>query len=289
MLFKDHIEIVTDAGVTLHLGWDYDTPYFIDPLNGVDVDLQTAQGINQTGTTVERQSVSGVSRTLSVVFWGEHKLENSEFFTRNLPYFTKGTLYFGDKYFTRFVVQKTPYFSSYTPDPRCSLMLYSPKPFWYDMNAVAGTLNGFLPAFRFPVNYSQTHRFGVRANVGWVNVYNPGALAVPFTATLKCDADVVNPHIHSVLTGQNIGLQTTLVRGDVVEIYRTTTDKLAVKRTRDGVEENIFSALDEDSDLFELAAGDNLLKTEADSGADNLQATFRFYPMVSGIIPEVMS
>ena len=34
-----------------------------------------------------------------------------------MPYFTKGTLYFGDHYFTRFVLQKTPYFSSYTPQP----------------------------------------------------------------------------------------------------------------------------------------------------------------------------
>ncbi len=70
MLFKDHLKLVTDAGAVLHLGWNYNAPYNLDPLNGVDVDIQTAQGINQTGTTVERQSVAGVSRTLSVVFWG---------------------------------------------------------------------------------------------------------------------------------------------------------------------------------------------------------------------------
>ena len=59
MFFKDHLKIVTDAGAVLHLGWDYNAPYNLDPLNGVDVDIQTAQGINQTGTTVERQSVAG--------------------------------------------------------------------------------------------------------------------------------------------------------------------------------------------------------------------------------------
>lgn len=119
MLFKDHLKIVTDAGAVLHLGWDYDMPYFLDPLNGTDVDLQTAQGINQTGTTVERQSVSGVSRTLDVTFWGAHKLENANFFTRCLPYFTKGTLYFGDRYFARFALQKTPYFPA-TPRTRAA-------------------------------------------------------------------------------------------------------------------------------------------------------------------------
>ena len=136
MLFKDHLKLVTDAGAVLHLGWDYDTPYSLDPLNGVDVDIQTAQGINQTGTTVERQSVAGVSRTLSVVFWGSHALDNARNFARKLPYYTTGTMYFEDAYFTRFVVQKTPYFSSYT-EPRCELMLYSPKPYWYGLTATA--------------------------------------------------------------------------------------------------------------------------------------------------------
>ena len=46
MLFKDHLKLVTDAGAVLHLGWDYNAPYNLDPLNGVDVDIQTAQGIN---------------------------------------------------------------------------------------------------------------------------------------------------------------------------------------------------------------------------------------------------
>ena len=45
MLFKDHLKIVTDAGAVLHLGWDYNAPYWLDPLNGVDVDLKTAQGV----------------------------------------------------------------------------------------------------------------------------------------------------------------------------------------------------------------------------------------------------
>ena len=91
------------------------------------------------------------------------------------------------------------------------------------------------------------------------------------------------------VTGERIGFDTTLNKGDVLEIYRTTTDKLAVKRTEDGTEENIFSLLDEDSDLLELAPGDNLLKATADSGETSLQVTVRFYPMVSGILPEVIS
>ena len=285
MLFKDHLKIVTDASAVLHLGWDYQAPYWLDPLNGVDVDLQTAQGINQIGTAVERQSVSGVSRTLSVVFWGGKALETAKLFTRSLPYFTTGTLYFSDRYFARFVVQKTPYFSSYTPDPRCSLMLYCPKPYWYDLTAVSAVLGGYQPAFRFPVCYD-SHRYSIRQDGEAAVLRNTGSLPVPFTATLRCSMQVQHPKVVDLHTGAFIGFDLTLVPGDTLEIYRSTTDRLACALTHEGVTTNCAYALDEDSTLTELQPGDNVLSMQAESGASYLQAAVSFYPMEAGILPE---
>ena len=231
MLFKDHLKIVTDAGAVLHLGWDYDAPYFLDPLNGVDVDLQTAQGINQIGATVEGQSVSGVSRTLDVVFWGAYALDNARAFSKKMPYFTKGTLYFGDHYFTRFVLQKTPYFSSYTPQPRCSLMLYSEKPFWYDLNAVSSVLGGYEKAFRFPVCYD-SHIYGIKRDGTAAVLRNEGSLPVPFTATLRCDMPVTHPKVVDLQTGAFIGFDLTLQPDETLEIYRSTSSPARLRAVR---------------------------------------------------------
>ena len=285
MLFKDHLKLVTDAGAVLHLGWDYDAPYNLDPLNGVDVDLQTAQGINQTGTTVERQRVGGVSRTLDVVFWGAYALDNARDFSKKLPYFTKGTLYFGAHYFTRFVLQKTPYFSSYTPQPRCSLMLYSEKPFWYDLNAVSSVLGGYEKAFCFPVCYD-SHIYGIKRDGTAAVLRNVGCMPVPFTATLRCDMPVTHPKVVDLQTGAFIGFDLTLQPGDTLDIYRSTTDRLACTLTREGKTENIFAKLDEDGTLTELQPGDNVLSMQADSGAGYLQASVSFYPMEAGPLPQ---
>ena len=206
-----------------------------------------------------------------------------------LTYKTAGTLYFGDKWFCRFVVSKTPYTVQLHGFVRLEMMLFCPKPFWYSLTAASYTLGGYTAAFRFPVNYAQPHRFGIRQPNTFVNCRNTGALPVPFTATLRTDASVVNPCILNVITGERIRILTTLTQEQTIEIYRTTTDQLAVKRTEHQVEENIFALLDEDSDLVELAPGDNPLKTEADSNVDNLQATVTFYPMYSGILPEVIA
>ena len=58
----------------------------------------------------------------------------------------------------------------------------------------------------------------------------------------------------------------TLQPGTVLEIYRSTTDRLACTLMREGKTKNCFSALDEDSTLTELQPGDNVLSMQADSG-----------------------
>lgn len=256
---KDHLRLVTDAGASLDLGWDYGIPYQIDNLSGVDVTLKTAQGVNQQGVTVEGQSVEGVAHEVIADFWGPDGEAQADRFLQLLPFFTSGTAYFGDKYFSRFFLQKTPYTVQLHPYPRLD----------------------------FPLCYD-SHRYSEWRQSYFLNVRNPGALPVPFTAKLRSSGIVVNPAIRNSTTGEHIGFDTTLNKGDVLEIYRTTTDRLAVKLISGGVETNAFALLDEDSDLMELHPGDNVLTADAASGREGLQASISFYPMVVGILPEVL-
>ena len=87
-------------------------------------------------------------------------------------------------------------------------------------------------------------------------------------------------------TGAFIGFDLTLQPDETLEIYRSTSDRLACTLTRAGVTENIFSKLDEDSTLTELQPGDNVLSMQAENGSGYLQASVSFYPMEAGILPE---
>lgn len=124
---KDHLQLVTDAGATLDIGWAYGTPYSLDPINGVDVDVQTAQGVNQVGVSVERQSVAGVSRELIIHCHSSHGDADAELLLEKLPYFTSGTMYFEDKYFCRFVLSKTPLHKEHPPLPGVGLHALLPE------------------------------------------------------------------------------------------------------------------------------------------------------------------
>ncbi len=166
-------------------------------------------------------------------------------------------------------------------------MLYRPKPYWYSLESQNAVMGGFVPQFRFPLCYD-SHQYSEWRQSYFLNVRNPGALPVPFTAKLLSSGIVVNPAIRNSTTGEHIGFDTTLNKGDVLEIYRTTTDRLAVKLISGGVETNAFALLDEDSDLMELHPGDNVLTADAASGKEGLQASISFYPMSAGILPEAM-
>lgn len=95
-----------------------------------------------------------------------------------LPFFTSGTAYFGDKYFSRFVLQKTPYTVQLHPYPRLDFMLYRPKPYWYSLEGQSAVMGGFVPQFRFPVCYD-SHRYSEWRQSYFLNVKNPGRCQSP--------------------------------------------------------------------------------------------------------------
>ena len=165
-------------------------------------------------------------------------------------------------------------------------MLYTPKPFWYDLTAVSSVLGGYEKAFCFPVCYD-SHIYGIRQDGTMAVLRNDGSLPVPFTATLSCTVTpVVHPKVVDLRTGAYIGFDLTLQPDDTLEIYRSTSDRLAVALTHEGITTNCFAALDEDSTLTELQPGDNVLSLQAESGASYLRASVSFYPMEAGILPE---
>lgn len=186
---NDKLVLRTDEEEFLYAGWDYGAPYSLDPLNGVSVDLKTAQSVNQIGSTVEQQSVAGVYRELIIDFWGTDGEAQAKKFLDALPYFTKGTMYIGDKWFCRFVLSKTPYTKQLEPYPRLDIMLYCEKPFWYDLNQQSYLLGGL--GFSFPANYS-VHQYRSKTNES-TNCKNLGSLPVGFTATLSCSETVKIP------------------------------------------------------------------------------------------------
>lgn len=288
---NDKLQLTTDAGATIMLGWDYGLPYYIEGLSGVAVEMRTSQGANQQGVTLDGQSVGGVSRAVYGDIWlpeGAQADAAARRLLQTLPALTTGTMYFVDKYFARFAVEQTPAITNINGMLHWELTLFSPEPYWYAVDSKTWQLGGYAPAFSFPVNYAQPHQFGISQESYFVVANNPGAVAVPFSLRFGCTATVENPGIILATSGAYLRVLTTMEPGDVIEIYQSTAGIPAATLTRDGVQTNIFYLVDEQSTLFSLAAGDNVLRPLADTGLDGLQVGVSIYPAHMGVIPDAI-
>ena len=97
----------------------------------------------------------------------------------------------------------------------------------------------------------------------FINIRNGGQVACPFTATLNAKGPVVNPRLVNAITGEFLQLNRTMAAGERVTI-QITHDLTYVTSTIDG---DIRGDLELESTLSSMAVGDNLIKTEADTGA----------------------
>lgn len=274
-------KIVTDAGKTFSFGYAHGVLFDISPLSGADVDIAASQGFRQVGETVEGQSVGGIRRTIRGVVLNDATARRM---ISALPVFTTGRLYFGEKYFCNIVLQKTPSVSVLKNGKiPFTMQVYCDTPFWMEDNLKNYILNGYTSAFSFPVNYD-SHVFGTRASGNFTNCINTGDVEAPFVCEFTAIDEVSGYGIINVVTLEELRFDDTLFPGDVVRVYQEN-GRVRVQKTSDGVTSNALGLLSEDSTLFNLLPGDNVLKVVADNNEESLQVSLSYMPVFMGVLP----
>lgn len=117
------------SGQSFSFGYKAGVLYSIDPIGDLPVELETSQGYQQVGATVESRSISGVTRTIT-----GRILRNTAYLKRQLrDIFTPGAtgrLTVAGKYYCDAEVQRCPAISAANLWPTFSFQLYCPNPYW---------------------------------------------------------------------------------------------------------------------------------------------------------------
>lgn len=276
-----NVRYESDLGESFDFGYDYGVIFDLDPLGGLDVNVSTSQGYAQIGNTVESQSVAGVVRQLK----GRIIRNVSTLRARMAEIFapmTSGTLIFNSKYSSWCVVKMTPTFQAGSKWPRFELQVYSPSPYWYSIDALAQANSQISKEFQFPVNYGTPHRFGTTVISPDFVVVNRGVDTYEFSITIRTTGETVNPSILNKVTGEFIGLNTTINSDETYKIYRKN-GRLYVEKTIQGRTTDAFDVFDDDSTLFTMRHGDNDLRVQADSGATELYVSIDLHEAIPGV------
>lgn len=110
--------------------------------------------------------------------------------------------------------------------------------------------------FRLPATLEKA--FGTLRGVSHVLAVNGGDSAVPFTAELSPMDTVTSFSLHNLTTGQKLTLAHSFTVGDVICVS-THRDSLQVKLIRGEREYNLTGYATNDSELFLLACGENVI------------------------------
>ncbi len=247
--------------------------------DGMEITLGKSQGFSQVGETIETQSVAGRPINVTGQLYGNIvSLKNT---LRNVcAPLSSGRLIFNKTHYIRVCVKAAPTFSAVKNNGLFAMQFYAPYPYFKAFEEKSFQLGGVTKQFRFPVNYSQPHRFGTRGGNRYTNIINAGDVSVPFRLELHSTGISTNPTVTNLNTFDYLKLNGQLNAGDMAVIYRDDNNVLRAELTSGGATSDIISWIEDDSSLFELASGDNLIQANDDEGSAGLYASITFSPAV---------
>lgn len=273
----------TSDGQSFAFGYAAGVLWSCDPLGDLPVDLETSQGYQQVGATVESRSISGVTRTIT-----GRILRNADYCKRQLrdifaPSVT-GRLTVAGKYYCDAEVQRCPAISAALRWPTFSFQLYCPNPYWHSVTETLAATIKVTPVFRLPACYT-SHQYGIREQASYIRILNDGLDTQNWKLSLTARGDVVNPGVINPETGESLRFVTTLQDGDELQVYRKN-GQLRVGQVIDGKNYDVFAVLDESSDLWTVYHGAQAWQRTADSGDSWLFLSLTMHAAFTTIITE---
>ena len=270
----------SDNGLTFVFGKNGGNVFDMDLGSGVSVDIGTSQGFSQIGETVETLAVNGRPITVTGVLFRD--IDNQKRNMRKIfAPFVAGKLIFEDGHYTRVYVQDPPSFSPVKQDGRFTMLLFAPFPYFYGQNEESVQIGSIVPMFRFPVNYAEPHSFGKLSEGRFSTIYNDSDVKVPYGFQITVNGTSTNPTVTNLLTFEFLKINGTFNAGDVINVYRDENNVLVANMTdNNGNVADIVSMIDDDSTLYELAVGDNLISINDDEGGVGMSAKVSFKSVV---------
>lgn len=243
----------------------------------VEMTLGKSQGFSQIGETVETVTAGGRIIDVTGRLYG-NIVERKNALRNVCAPFATGRLVFQKTHYIRVHVKSPPTFSEVKNNGLFKMQFYAPFPYFSTFSENHTLIGGIIPSFRFPVNYSKPHRFGTRSSERYTNIINTGDIRVPFRLILRSEGVSTNPIVTNLTTFDFLKINGTLNAGEYITIYRDDSNVLRAELTKGNVVTDVIDLVDDDSSLFELESGDNLISANDDQGGAGLIVSFAFNP-----------
>lgn len=277
-----NIKFVKDNGDVFLLGKDNNIVFDVDGLSGINIDLGKSQGFSQVGESVDTQSVGGKTLKIKGVIFKDLANTKKAMIKAFSP-FISGKLVFEDKYYLYVYVKESPTVAPTKKGGAFMLAVFAPFPFFKEIAESTFYIGTITPSFSFPVNYETPHSFGRKSEARYINVVNDGDLKTAYRIDLTTEATSKNITLTNLNTFEFLKLNGTLNAGEKISVYRDENNQLKAELINGSETTDILSWIDEESTLYELNVGDNLILASDDDGGANLTAQLTFNSVIGGV------
>lgn len=243
----------------------------------VDITLGTSQGFSQIGETVETMSAGGRAIDVTGKLLG-NIVERKNALRNVCAPFATGRLVFQGTHYIRVYVKSPPSFSAVRNNGLFKMQFYAPFPYFSAFAENHNLIGGILANFRLPVNYSKPHRFGTRSSDRYTNIVNSGDIRVPFKLVLRSEGICTNPTVSNLQNFAFLRINGTINSGEYITVYRDNSNVLRAELTQGNIVTDVIDWLDDESSLFELESGDNLISATDEQGGVSLVISISFNP-----------
>ena len=152
-------------------------------------------------------------------------------------------------------------------EAQISIMCY--QPFFNAVNDLVVDLSVVLANFEFPFDIESTGKeFSTIERTHECVLTNEGDVDNGVIIEMRATGTVTNPIIYNAETREFIGLNYTMIAGDLITINTNVGEK-SVKLQRNGIETNIINYLKKDSTWLKIFVGDNVYTYVCDDNTED--------------------
>ncbi|MBQ2812324.1 MAG: phage tail family protein [Clostridia bacterium] len=286
------LRFVSDTGKELVLNYDSGIVVGkVDGATGMTVTQKTAQGYKQVGVTISALTVGGRDLLISGFIFEENAQKKQELISTFAPFVT-GRLYWEDRYWIDVAVKNAPTVYQ-EKDSRFSMRLFAADPYFRSTEQNTAQNGITTNMFSFPLIFSGTtigtdrpHQFGVQSTSGTFNVPNNGQAETPFDLEIEGTVDITSPQLTDSATGAFLLWNGTIAVGEKLRIWSESGRIRATLTDTNDEVTNVLGLIDDDSTLFSLPVGDNILEATAETAEQTaaMRTTISYYTLYSGVL-----
>ena len=163
------------------------------------------------------------------------------------------------------------------------ISIICPSPWFKELNEVVFNMGFVINMFEFPFAIEKEGiEFSLLQEDILTTVVNSGDVEMGVILELYATSEVINPRIFNADTREMMGLNFTMVNGDLIRISTYKGNKY-VKLFRNGIESNIINHIMDSPDWFQIPVGETNFTYDCVDGAEFFSVKFIGQNLYEGV------